>query len=90
MNNFQKNGLANLIIDGDKVNPMLTDLPVKIVDGVVTSVKLNVELRTWNVKITIDKIKLVMYLDDHSHFKKKENTSQFEVRVYNKGHRKRS
>lgn len=86
MNNFLKNGLANLIIDPDKVNPMLLNVPVKIVDGVVTLVKLNVEFSNSNVAITVEKIKLVMYLDDHSHFAKKENRSNFDVPPYNEVH----
>ena len=65
INNFLKNGLANLKLDPDKINPMLSSVPFKLVEGTISSIKLSIDKK---IEVIVDKISVVVYVDDHSQF----------------------
>lgn len=71
--NFLKNGLANVEVDPDKVNKLLTSVPIKVVQGKVSEVKLTFDAKSTKLEVNIGKVSLDAYLDDHSQFKQDFN-----------------
>lgn len=68
-NNVLKNGLQNVRVDPDKVNKMLAGLPIKVVEGRVSEVKLATSTLNAKFEVMLGKVELVAYIDDHSQFK---------------------
>lgn len=68
-NNFLKNGLVNVKVDPDKMNAMLANLPIKVVDGKISEVRLCYDTKNSKAEIVMGKVELIAYIDDHSQFR---------------------
>ena len=82
MNNFMSNGIANVRLDPLKINFLLADVPFKLVEGTISSIKL-VFGGMKKLDVVIDKINVVLYVDDHSQYQHSlRNRSTFEVDIH--------
>lgn len=81
--NFLKNGVTNLKIDPEKVNRLLKAVPVKVVEGYISEVKLSIDTKAAKATVVVDKISLLAYMDDHSQYRS-EHEDQAEYLVGSK------
>lgn len=74
-------GLSSIHLDPEKVNPLLNSLPFKLVEGVISGVRLDMNMGGMSLDLSIDSLKVILYLDDHSAYKPFHTVSSYKVVV---------
>ena len=59
-----KNGLVNVKLDSLKINELLRDSPLKLIEGNISQISLSIE--NMKIEVNIKKVSLVLYMDDYS------------------------
>ena len=61
-----KNGLVNVKLDSLKINELLRDSPLKLIEGNISQISLSLSIEYMKIEVNIEKVSLVLYMDDYS------------------------
>jgi hypothetical protein len=62
------------------VNRLLKGVPVKVVEGYISEVRLRIDTKAMKISVVVGKVSLITYMDDHSQFtSKNENGENYVV-----------
>ena len=61
-----KNGFGNVKLDSLKINELLRDSPLKLIEGNISQISLSLSIEYMKIEVNIEKVSLVLYMDDYS------------------------